>query len=66
MASRYWRETGGIVIVSSPSLGVKYLSLVVPSFNEEISIPVFYKEAVKICVTGILGQYTAKIYTEVK
>jgi len=51
MASRYWRETGGIVIISPPSLGVIYLSLVVPLFNEEFSIPVFYEEAVKICVS---------------
>ena len=33
------------------SVNIIYISLVVPCFNEEISIPVFYEEAVKICVS---------------
>jgi len=33
------------------SANMIYISLVVPCFNEEISIPVFYEEAVKICVS---------------
>jgi len=36
-------------VVSSANM--IYLSLVVPCLNEEISIPVFYEEAVKICVS---------------
>jgi glycosyltransferase involved in cell wall biosynthesis len=33
------------------SVNMIYISLVVPCFNEEISIPVFYEEAVKICTS---------------
>jgi len=36
--------------IVSPA-GTLFLSLVVPCFNEEISIPVFYEEAVKICTS---------------
>jgi glycosyltransferase involved in cell wall biosynthesis len=37
-------------------LDVTYLSLVVPCYNEEISIPAFHEEAVKICMP-INGQF---------
>jgi len=39
------------LIVNPPSLDVTYLSLVVPCYNEETSIPAFHEEAVKICMS---------------
>jgi len=35
--------------VCKQAVNTKYLSLVVPCFNEEAAIPLFYDEAVKIC-----------------
>jgi len=37
--------------IESPSSNITYLSLVVPCFNEEASIPLFYNEIVKICAS---------------
>ena len=39
------------MIINSPSSKTTYLSLVVPCFNEETAILIFYDEAVKISVS---------------
>jgi glycosyltransferase involved in cell wall biosynthesis len=40
-----------LIVKPQSSSETIYLSLVVPCFNEEVSIPLFYDEAVKICAS---------------
>jgi glycosyltransferase involved in cell wall biosynthesis len=44
-------KTNNQTAVITPQAGMPYLSLVVPCFNEEAAVPLFYDEAVKICAS---------------